>query len=61
MSAGIGKGCCIPPACPDHREVQQHSDVLSALQRVGVWTEPIAAAVRLALAQTPEPQPLPAG
>ncbi|KAA6418753.1 MAG: hypothetical protein FRX49_11241 [Trebouxia sp. A1-2] len=42
------------------------TQVVAALQcqqasRVGVWTEPIAAAVRLALAQTPEPQPLPAG
>ena len=55
------EGECIPYAHPDHTEVQQHSGVLSAQQHIGAWTEPIAAAVQLGLAQSPEPRPLPAG
>ncbi len=67
MSAGLsrrgvkGGRKCIPHAHPDHREVQQHSVVLSAQQHIGAWTKTIAAAVRLGPARTPEPRPLPAG
>jgi len=60
QQASVG-GDRIPHAHPDHREVQQHSVVLSAQQHIGAWTKTIAAAVRLGPARTPEPRPLPAG